>query len=106
MTDFKPFEDRRFSLANRRKHSSPIEEKLRMMRKRLCRLINKLFAFVFVEEAIDIEAADKLKLRMLTTSSLIKEWTSMFDFAIQLLDAQETRRRDIEAAGLEQVAGV
>ena len=104
MSDFNPFEERRFSLANRRTHSSPIEEKLRAMRKKLCRLINKLFAFVFYEEGIDHDAANQIKLRMLATSSLLREWISMFEFAIQIIDAQNIRRRDIEAQGIEQVA--
>ena len=103
MIGFEMLDDRRFSVALRRSNSSPIEEKLRGMRKKLCRQINKLFAFVFYEDGIGSDAVNQIKIRKLTTFNVLKEWLALFEFAIQMIEAQVDREKELELTGQKRV---
>ena len=70
-----------------KKKSSPIEEKLRQMRKGLCKHINQLFKHVFKKGKLNNFELEELRRSVASINTAIGDWHSLFIFAFQLLEA-------------------
>ena|SRR3990167_3546845 len=82
-----------------KKKSSPIEEKLRQMRKMLCKQINQLFKHVFNKGKLNNFELEEMRRSVSAINTSINDWHSLFIFALQLLEAHLENLKNGDTGG-------